>query len=131
MICCKLTGGFTREGDFSGVFKALSKIGGVLAYGDVLYFGSDVDDVDEKKLRKILKKYGYKNCYIEVYTANNQPKESEMIQGWLTDWLVALEVKHINTTSQERLKFIKNKLGELDEELDKQLENLDKEHAEV
>lgn len=122
MVCCKITGGFSREGEkFSKLFKKLSGLGGVMAKGDVIYFGSDEEKVTEKTIRAALSRCGFSNSYIEVFDINNQPKEDDYINGWLTDWLVKMEMKHFNTENQANLRFIKQKLDELDAELDKQL----------
>ena len=122
MVCCKITGGFSRDGEnFSKLFKRLSGLGGVISNKDIIYFGSDEDEVTEKTIRTALKRFGFSNSYIEVFDVNNQPKEDEYINGWLTDWLVKMEVKHFNKENQAKLRVIKQKLDELDQELDKEL----------
>lgn len=124
MICCKIVANYNNtEGNFSGLIKDLGKKGEILLFKDHLFFSDCVNNIDKKFLSKVLKKNNYKEFFINEYTEENQPQESEFINGWLFDKLIKISYNMYEKVNQEKLREIWNKIDFLTEELKKLEEN--------
>ena len=107
MICCKIVANYNNtEGNFSGLIKDLGKKGEILLFQDHLFFSDCVNNIDKKFLSKILKKNNYKEFFINEYTEENQPQESEFINGWLFDKLIKISYNMYEKVNQEKLREI-------------------------
>ena len=124
MICCKIVANYNNtEGNFSGLIKDLGKKGEILLFKDHLFFSDCVNNIDKKFLSKVLKKNNYKEFFINEYTEENQPQESEFINGWLFDKLIKISYNMYEKVNQEKLREIWNKIDFLTEELKNLEEN--------
>ena len=124
MFCCKIVANYNNtEGNFSGLIKDLGKKGEILLFKDHLFFSDCVNNIDKKFLSKVLKKNNYKEFFINEYTEENQPQESEFINGWLFDKLIKISYNMYEKVNQEKLREIWNKIDFLTEELKKLEEN--------
>lgn len=123
MICCKIVANYnSTEGNFSGLIKDLGKKGEIL-FQDCLFFSDCVNNIDKKFISKVLKKNNYKEFFINEYTEENQPQESEFINGWLFDKLIKISYNMYEKVNQEKLREISDKIDFLTEELKKLEEN--------
>ena len=123
MICCKIVANYnSTEGNFSGLIKDLGKKGEIL-FQDCLFFSDCVNNIDKKFISKVLKKNNYKEFFINEYTEENQPQESEFINGWLLDKLIKISYNMYEKVNQEKLREISDKIDFLTEELKKLEEN--------
>ena len=123
MICCKIVANYnSTEGNFSGLIKDLGKKGEIL-FQDCLFFSDFVNNIDKKFISKVLKKNNYKEFFINEYTEENQPQESEFINGWLFDKLIKISYNMYEKVNQEKLREISDKIDFLTEELKKLEEN--------
>lgn len=123
MICCKIVANYNNaEGNFSGLIKDLGKKGEIL-FQDCLFFSDCVNNIDKKFISKVLKKNNYKEFFINEYTEENQPQESEFINGWLFDKLIKISYNMYEKVNQEKLREISDKIDFLTEELKKLEEN--------
>ena len=123
MICCKIVANYnSTEGNFSGLIKDLGKKGEIL-FQDCLFFSDCVNNIDKKFISKVLKKNNYKEFFINEYTDENQPQESEFINGWLFDKLIKISYNMYEKVNQEKLREISDKIDFLTEELKKLEEN--------
>ena len=123
MICCKIVANYnSTEGNFSGLIKDLGKKGEIL-FQDCLFFSDCVNNIDKKFISKVLKKNNYKEFFINEYTEENQPQESEFINGWLFDKLIKISYNMYEKVNQEKLREISDKIDFLTEELKKVEEN--------
>ena len=123
MICCKIVANYnSTEGNFSGLIKYLGKKGEIL-FQDCLFFSDCVNNIDKKFISKVLKKNNYKEFFINEYTEENQPQESEFINGWLFDKLIKISYNMYEKVNQEKLREISDKIDFLTEELKKLEEN--------
>lgn len=123
MICCKIVANYnSTEGNFSGLIKDLGKKGEIL-FSDCLFFSDCVNNIDKKFISKVLKKNNYKEFFINEYTEENQPQESEFINGWLFDKLIKISYNMYEKVNQEKLREISDKIDFLTEELKKLEEN--------
>ena len=119
MICCKIVANYnSTEGNFSGLIKDLGKKGEIL-FQDCLFFSDCVNNIDKKFISKVLKKNNYKEFFINEYTEENQPQESEFINGWLFDKLIKISYNMYEKVNQEKLREISDKIDFLTEELKK------------
>ena len=123
MICCKIVANYnSTEGNFSGLIKDLGKKGEIL-FQDCLFFSDCVNNIDKKFISKVLKKNNYKEFFTNEYTEENQPQESEFINGWLFDKLIKISYNMYEKVNQEKLREISDKIDFLTEELKKLEEN--------
>ncbi len=105
MIVCKIVSKFT-EGNFKSLSKKLLEQGCSLLEKDTLYFADTESNFDRKKISRILKSCGYDNFYIEEFSKDNEPKESEYINGWIIDKIVHIIYANAEQESQEAFKNI-------------------------
>ena len=84
MICCKIVTNYSStEGQFGKLWENLSKKGNLLWENGSMYFADCNGEMTQDQIGKILKKSGYTNYYIDVYTQENQPQfETEVATGW-------------------------------------------------
>ena len=119
MICCKIIADYNSpSGDFNKLIAKLTKYGDFLWDSKNLFFGDIENDLTEKKVGKILKQCGYDKFYISVYSEQNQPQESDFINGWLTDRIVRINYKQCEDESQKVFHDIATGLAMLNKELD-------------
>ena len=88
-----------------------------------MFFSDCVNNIDKKFISKVLKKNNYKEFFINEYTEENQPQESEFINGWLFDKLIKISYNMYEKVNQEKLREISDKIDFLTEELKKLEEN--------
>lgn len=131
MICCKIVTDYNSStGDFEKLIKKLSKYGDFLWDNNALFFGDIENDTTEKKIGKILKNSGYNKFYISVYSEQNQPQETDFINGWLTDRIVRINYKQCEEESQKVFQDIAKGLDMLNQELDALKSEAQKENRE-
>ena len=120
MICCKIIADFdNKEASFSGLLKKLSEHAEMLWEGGCLYLGeTDSDFLSEKKIIKILKANKYTKFFVDIYSKENQPKETEFINGWLTDKLIKINYNKFERENQEMLRNTMIGLDMLEKEVD-------------
>ena len=120
MICCKIIADYgNKEASFSGMLNMLSKYAEVLWEGGYLFLGeTDTDKLTEKKIINIFKKNKYKKVFVDIYSKDNEPKESEYVNGWLTDKLIRINYNRYEKENQDMLKMAKKGLDILNEEVD-------------
>lgn len=125
MITCKITADFdSANGDFSGFFKALTPLGAVLSVGDALFFGSTDGSADKKKVKKLLRKYGYEDSVIVEYGVSNPPHETDAINGWIFDHITQNAVMRLGEEHREAIKNGMKQLDEIDSLIKDQLQQL-------
>lgn len=102
MICCKIITDFSNtSASFGKLLNSLARIGESLWIDNCLFF-ADVDgNTDEKKVASAVRKAGYTKVYVDEYTKDNPPKESDYVNGWLTDKIVKIIYKQCEDKSQE------------------------------
>lgn len=118
MIVCKIISKFT-SGNFKDLSKKLLEQGYSLLEKDTLYFADIESNFDTKKISRILKSCGYANFYIEEFNKDNQPKESEFINGWILDKIIKINYAKCEQESQEVFRNISKGLDLLNEEIKK------------
>lgn len=123
MICCKITADFNNaNGSFKGVLDSLGKHADLYWENNYLFLGeTDTDFLTEKKIINILKKNGYTKFFVDIYSKDNQPNETEAINGWLTDKLIKINYNTFERVNQEMLKNTMKGLEDLEEYVDQQL----------
>lgn len=106
MICCKIIADFDNpNGSFKGLLEKLSEYGEVLWENNHLFFGeTSTDFLTEKKIINILKKNNYTKFFVDIYSKDNQPKESDGINGWLNDKLIKINYNMYEKENQQMLK---------------------------
>ena len=120
MICCKIITNFSSgQGRFGELVKGLGKYGEILWAEDTLYFAdTENDSTDRGTVSRLLKKYGFKEHYIEEYNKENPPKKDEAIGGWLYDRLVKIAYVACERESQKVFREISKGLDMLDAEVE-------------
>ena len=122
MIVCKIMADFdSNEGDFSGLFNSLSSLGAILCPDNALYFASSLDTVDKKKVKRILKKYGYADSVIIEYGVNNPPKESPNVNGWVFDFVTQNAIIRLGRDNRDAIREGIHQLDEIDALIAKEL----------
>ena len=62
--------------------------------GWAIFFANvDSYEVDESKVRYLLKKNGVKSFYIQIYDKNTDLREKEDINAWILDKLIKINYK--------------------------------------
>lgn len=119
MICCKIITDYNNiHGNFNQLLKDLTSCGDFLWENNSLYFSNTYEyEVNKKTLIQILKKNGYDDFFINIYSKNNEPNENENINGWIYDKLIKINYKCYEHESQELFKNISKGLDMLDEEI--------------
>lgn len=120
MICCKIITNFNdAHGNFEKLLNTLSSYGEVLWENGYIFFGdTEHDEVNEKKVQKILKNSGYMSFFINTYAKENQPNETDDINGWLTDKLIKINYVQYERHSQQIFKDISKGLDILNQQVD-------------
>ena len=123
MICCKIVTNYnSAEGQFGKLWENLGKKGNLLWENGSMYFADCSGDITQDQIGKILKKCGYTNYYIDIYTQENQPQfETEVATGWLCDKLIKINYHMYEQKNQEMFKNVSKGLDQLDEALDKMI----------
>lgn len=125
MIVCKIMADFDSAGsDFSGFFDALTPLGAVLSVGDALFFGSSDDSVDKKRMKRILKKYGYADSVVLEYGVGNPPHESPAINGWIFDHITQNAIMRLGKEHRDAIRDGMRQLDEIDALISDELHNL-------
>ncbi len=121
MICCKISANYSSpDSSFSGLIKDFSKLGDVLWENGFIYFGCvDEPSVDSKKVGRVLRKNGYKEYFINTYDKENQPRDGDYINGWVTDKLIKINYKRYEDESQSVFRNISKGLDCLEDEIAK------------
>ena len=118
MVCCKIILPLTG-GSFSKLCSGLGDHGGVLVVGPNVFFGTVEEEYTDKTVRALLRRSGYREFILECYDKDNQPdSEEDVVRGWLTDWLVRMEAKHVQDVSQDKFKELAMKMDALEKEID-------------
>ena len=121
MIVCKIMADFDDpSGDFSGLFDSLAQLGAILCPG-AMYFASSLDPIDKKKVKKILKKYGYPDSVIIEYGVGNPPKETPSINGWIFDFVTQNAIMRLGKDHRDALREGMHQLDEIDAMIAKEL----------
>lgn len=123
MICCKIIADYeNKKASFSGLLKKLSQYAETLWDNNCLYVGEvESDFLNEKKIIKILKLNHYSKFFIDVYSQDNQPKESEYVNGWLLDKIIKINYATYEQKNQQMLKETMIGLNELEKYVDYEL----------
>ncbi len=120
MICCKIITDFNNpNGSFDKLVQSLMKRGDFLWDSNALFFGDIENDTTEKQVANLLKKAGFNKFYIETYSQSDPPRESDFINGWLTDRIVRINYKMCEDESQKVFHDISKGLDLLNEEIDR------------
>ena len=124
MICCKIVTNYnSEEGSFGRLCDSLSKKGEFIWNNGSLYFADCYGKINSKDIKRIVKKNGYGDCFIDEYTKENPPQhETEFINGWLTDKIVKINYSTYEQVNQQLFKNISRELDQLDKTLDSMIE---------
>jgi len=120
MICCKIIADFENpKANFGAALQKLSKHAELLWENGYLYLGeTDGDFLTEKKIINILKSNNYTKFFVDIYSKDNQPKETEFINGWLMDKIIKINYNKFEQENQEMLKNTLVGLNMLEKEVD-------------
>lgn len=118
MIICKIMADYSGQGDFNRLFDKLSGLGSVHFRNKVLFFGSDHETVDRKKVSKVMRACGYHDFAIVVYNAKNPPTEDQVDNGWILDWQARLTKIAFEKDNQEKMRAAMETLDKIEKQLD-------------
>ena len=123
MICCKIIADYSnKKASFTKLCELLAAKGDFLWEGGVMYFADTEGNIIEKHIKQCVKKAGYTKVFIDEYNIHDEPRESERIKGWITDKLMKIHYKNVETQSQEIFRNTKKQLEILDKEVMAMLE---------
>lgn len=124
MICCKITADFNNaSANFKGIMESLGKYADLYWENNYLFLGeTETSFLTEKKIVNILKKNGCTKFFVDIYSKDNQPQESELINGWLTDKLIKINYATYERENQKMLQDTMRGLEILEAYVDHQLE---------
>ena len=74
--------------------------------------------LSEKKIIRILKANKYTKFFVDIYSKDNQPNETEFINGWLTDKLIRINYNQYEKENHQMLVNTMKCLKILNEEVD-------------
>lgn len=120
MIVCKIKGPFYLSNkDFANYINTLSKLGNIFFYKQELYFSSTNDKCTEKYLLSLMKRNGFKQGYIELYTKQHPPgKELDsVLYGWLNEQLLKNNVQEYQKVSQATFHKISDALNAIEDKV--------------
>lgn len=123
MITCKIIADFdSAEGDFSALFNALSPLGALLCPdGDAIFFGSSSENVDKRKVKRILRKCGYPDSVIVEYGIGNAPKETPVINGWIFDHITQNAILRLGKDNRDAIRDGIRQLDEIDAMIEREM----------
>ena len=128
MIVCKIMADFDApSGDFSGFFDSIAQLGAVLCPDNAVYFASSLDPIDKKKVKRILRKYGYADSVIVEYGVGNPPKETPVINGWVFDFITQNAIMRLGKEHRDAIREGMHQLDEIDALIAKELTELPEE----
>lgn len=125
MICCKIIANYNDpKGSFSSLYNSLMEQGKVLWINQTFYFGTIDKKIDKKAIVKILKKNGFKDCYVQEYNNDNLPHENEFIDGWVESRLIENNYEGYLDYNKEKLMKADKALDIINKALDQQIAQL-------
>ena len=84
-----------------------------------MYLGEiSTDFLSEKKIIRILKANKYTKFFVDIYSKDNQPNETEFVNGWLTDKLIRINYNQYEKENHQMLVNTMKGLEILNEEVD-------------
>ena len=119
MICCKIVTNLKKkEGKVSDLFQNLAKKGDFIVFNNYLYFCESESNFSEKDLKKMLKKYGFSEFFLDIYDKENLPRETEEINAWVYNELMKINYNMYEQENQKVFKDISKGLDLLDREIE-------------
>lgn len=120
MICCKIIANLKTPGsDFNKLIEKLSIYGDFLIDGNYIYFADTEGEIQDKKIRSILKSAGYKDFFINIYDKDNEPVgETEDVIAWLANKIYKINYLTFEKENQEMLKNTLEGINKLDQEFE-------------
>ena len=117
MICCKIVTNLNNE-KINILLTKLAEKGNFIIYDKYIYFCDSETDFSEKNLKKILKKYGFSNFFLDIYNKDNPPRENEEINGWIYNEIMKLNYNMCEKENQKVFHEIWKGLDLLEEEIE-------------
>lgn len=117
MICCKIVTNLNNE-KINILLTKLAEKGNFIIYDKYIYFCDSETDFSEKDLKKILKKYGFSNFFLDIYNKDNPPRENEEINGWIYNEIMKLNYNMCEKENQKVFHEIWKGLDLLEEEIE-------------
>lgn len=125
MICCKIVAKYDDQNkSLSKLFDKLCAKGEILFSKGNLFYASET--YNEKDVRKIFKKSGYDNFYLEVYESEEQAQEEEYIRGWVIDKMTRMRFHKYYKENEAEIADLSEKLVALNKILDEELAKVKK-----
>jgi hypothetical protein len=126
MICCKIVANNSFVySHFASLLQELGNKGSTLWDNQNLYFANTVDPkIDQRFVKKVLKKQGCSAFFIDEYGEDNLPNETDSANAWINDKLIKIAYIQTEEQQQNELRKIYTELSELDELLSKELNAL-------
>lgn len=133
MICCKIVANYTCEsGNFSDLLNELGDFGDLFWDGQYLYYAeTETDHISENKIKKLLKKTGFGEGLIIVYSQKTQPNSSESGYWWVIDKCSKINYNKFEKEGQQVFKNILIGLDQLDKEIEELSKNKELQDKEV
>lgn len=123
MICCKIIADFgNKDASFSKLCDLLEKKGSWMWSSGVMLFADTSGDTEEKDVIRYIKKAGYTKYFIDCYDKDNEPHETEEINGWVSGKVAKIIAVTFYKDQQEVIKTSKAYLDQLNQELDQMLD---------
>lgn len=115
MICCKIVANYQQVcTHFNELFEELNKYGDVLWDSRYFFFANTTDrKISEKTVQKMLKKHQITGFFLEKYSRDYQPTETDQINWWVEDKLIKIGYEETEDEHQEDLKRLSQQLDEL------------------
>ena len=118
MICCKIIANFrVVDNKVMLLCSALSKKGSWFWDGYNLYFADIEGSTNEKKVMKMVKHAGFTSAYIDVYSVDNEPNDTEEAKAWVGDKLFRIYYKQFEDEHQQVLQETRDGLNQLTAEV--------------
>lgn len=120
MICCKIITDFNNPtASFRELLEALARNGEVRWEQNNLLFADVTGSMCESKVKSIIKKAGYTKYYIDVYSRDNQPRETDdSVKSWLMDKITKITYKEFEQMKQDTFKETSKGLDQLEALID-------------
>ena len=117
MICCKIVANYQQVcTHFNELFEELNKYGDVLWDSRYFFFANTTDrKISEKTVQKMLKKHQITGFFLEKYSRDYQPTETDQINWWVEDKLIKIGYEETEDEHQEDLKRLSQQLDELND----------------
>lgn len=121
MICCKIVANYKQVClNFVNILNDLNAMGEVLWDNHYFYFANTSNlKVNGRSVKRVLKKYGCGDAFLEEYGKDFIPQETDHAGIWIEDKLIKIGYVEFEQTQQDKIDEISRCLTDIEDMIEK------------